>query len=65
MTDISLIKGKLIHWEVGDTFTIQSEDGNRFSFWFPPEVSSERIALIDAMFYRATVKVVVQVEEKK
>lgn len=63
MTDIKLIEGKLIHWEIGDTFTVRSKDGERFTFWFTPEVSPERTALIDAMFNRAMVKVVVQIEE--
>ena len=61
MTDIVLIKGKLIEWTQGDTFVIKSEDGDRFNFWFPPEVSPERTELLDAMFNRNDVEVAVRV----
>lgn len=64
MTDIMLIEGKLIDYEKGDIFTIKSENGNRFNFWFGPEVSPERTALIDAMFNGSNVKVVVTIEDK-
>lgn len=63
MTDIKLIEGKIIHWEIGDQFTIKSDDGDKFSFWYPHEVSPERTELLTAMQYRKTVKVIVQVED--
>lgn len=63
MTEITLIKGKLIEWEKGDVFIVQSEDGNRFNFWFPPEVSPERTALLDSMMHCTDVEVVVRVME--
>lgn len=65
MTEIVLIEGKIIHWEIGDQFTIKSDDGDKFSFWYPHQVSAERTELLTAMQYRDTVKVIVQVEGKE
>lgn len=63
MTDVTLIEGKIVEWELGDVFIIKSDDGERFSFFFPSEVSPERTTLLDAMQHRNKVKIVVQVED--
>lgn len=62
MTGIKLIEGKIIGLEIGENFTVKSDDGERFSFWFPHGVSLDETELLTAMMERRTVKVIVHVE---
>lgn len=69
MTDIKIGSGKISTWTKGDEFEINLDrdcfiHGAKVKFEFPPEVSDERTALIDAMGERKVVEIIIRITDE-